>query len=185
MEKSEVRQVVLGQLEHLRKNPQLKFQKEQAIQTKLFASQWWQEAKSIGITLAIELEFNTDPIIKQAWQEGKTVLVPKTLPKGQMIFIPFTPDTQLEISDFGVKEPQINDIIEEISIDLLVVPGVAFRQDGYRVGFGGGFYDRYLAHFTGRSCSLVFSEQKMEDWQISQFDRPVQRIFEDENQGKI
>ncbi|NLM66896.1 MAG: 5-formyltetrahydrofolate cyclo-ligase, partial [Enterococcus sp.] len=50
-------------------------------------------------------------------------------------------------------------------------------------GFGGGFYDRYLADYQGETCSLVFSEQLYDDWEVEDFDIPVQKIYTDSYKG--
>ena len=68
-------------------------------------------------------------------------------------------------------------------IDLIVVPGLLFSSRGFRIGFGGGFYDRYLADYQGETCSLVFSEQLYDDWEVEDFDIPVQKIYTDSYKG--
>ena len=173
-----IRQDVLGALNRLSQTPALKASWEQELYLHLFQSQMWQEAQALGMTLSTRLELATAPIIERAWAEGKTVMVPKVLGPGLMEFIKINSGTKYEESSFGIKEPIKSDIIDPSELDLLLVPGVAFREDGYRIGFGGGFYDRYLTRYKGATCSLVFPIQLSAAWEPSEFDQKVQQIYQ-------
>ena len=177
MEKKEVRQKVLGQLHQLRGKPELKKEQEDILYQQLFQSHLWQRAQTIGITLSTSLELDTSPIIKKAWKQKKQVAVPKVLSKKEMTFIKINVGTKYEESSFGIREPLTNDIINKEGLDMLIVPGVAFRLDGYRVGFGGGFYDRYLVDYPGETCSLVLPEQLGFQWETMDYDVPVTTLF--------
>lgn len=177
MDKATVRQETLGKLRKLSLDTARKKQQETAMINQLFQSSLWQEAASIGVTLSMGLELSTHPIIEQAWREGKLTAVPKAAPQRKMDFITITSGTKYEESNFGVREPLNDDIIDGSQLDLLIVPGVAFRLDGYRVGFGGGYYDRYLANYKGHTCSLVFREQLHQEWAPGPFDQPVAKLF--------
>lgn len=177
MDKATVRQETLAKLRKLGLDKPRKKQQEGAILSQLFESSLWKNATNVGLTLSMGLEFSTQEIIEQAWQEGKITAVPKTAPQRKMDFIKITSGTIYEESNFGVREPLNNDIIKGSQLDLLIVPGVAFRLDGYRVGFGGGYYDRYLADYTGQTCSLVFQEQLNQEWEPALLDQPVGTLF--------
>lgn len=85
---------------------------------------------------------------RTAMQEGKQVAVPRTFKGGKMHFYQVFPETIYDTSAFGVEEPPLTAAeITATAIDLLIVPGIVFNRAGYRIGFGGGFYDRYLEHF--------------------------------------
>jgi 5-formyltetrahydrofolate cyclo-ligase len=64
-------------------------------------------------------------------------------------------------------------------LDLLIVPGLAFSKKGYRIGFGGGYYDRFLSAFDGKTVSLVFGEQFNDQWTPDVFDIPIDKIYTD------
>ncbi|WP_414841477.1 5-formyltetrahydrofolate cyclo-ligase [Enterococcus saccharolyticus] len=183
MEKTELRQSGIATLKKLAEQPKKKAKKEEMILALFFASWIWKEANVIGMIRSTPFEFNTEPIMQRAWAENKRVVVPKSLPKRQLAFYEVDPRTAYRTTKFGVDEPVSALHVSKEEIDVLLVPGIIFSKDGYRIGFGGGFYDRYLAEYKGRTCSLVFSEQLNNDWQPDSFDLPVARIFTDTFKG--
>ncbi|MCD5001093.1 5-formyltetrahydrofolate cyclo-ligase [Enterococcus saccharolyticus] len=184
LEKDELRQQGIAILQKLAENTKKKKQKEATILTLFFASQLWKNAKSIGVVRSTEFEFDTQPIIARGLAEGKIVTVPKSLPGHQLAFYEVDEYTAYRKTTFGVEEPVSNLFVTKEEIDLLLVPGIVFSSQGYRIGFGGGFYDRYLADFEGNTCSLVFSEQLNDDWEPFTFDRPIARIYTDYAKGR-
>ena len=177
MDKKEIRQQTLARLERLSQDVALKKRQADGLYQQLFASQLWQEASAIGVTLSTPFELDTWPIIQAAWAAGKQVAVPKVVSREEMLFYQLEPTTKLEESAFGIKEPVNSAILEKTQLQLVLVPGVAFQREGQRVGYGGGFYDRYLADYTGQTCSLVLAEQLGFTWQPDLYDIPVQTIF--------
>lgn len=166
-------------LKKLKEAPQKQRQAlEIELYQQLFQSTDWQKAKTIAITLSQPFEFNTKPMIEQAWQEQKIVVVPRTEPARQMSFIPIQNFEKLVMTPFGVLEPskQLEAYPKE-QIDLMIVPGVGFKRTGERIGFGGGYYDRYLADFNGVTASLIFQEQLAENWLPENTDIPVKQLF--------
>lgn len=184
MKKTELRKLGIAALHDLAKQPQAKAEKEQLIYQRLFESKAWQAAKSIGVTLSMVHELNTQPIIDRAFSENKVVAVPKTYPDRRMQFIQIREDSLFTTSTFGVKEPKNEDAYQH-ALDLLLVPGVVFHSEGYRVGFGGGYYDRYLATFKGQTASVLFEEQLRSDWQPEAFDLPVTILITDKTQMEV
>ena len=128
----------------------------------LFSLKEWKQARMIAVTVSKRLEIPTRPIIEQAWKEGKQVCIPKCFPKtGAMEFRTFSGDDQLETVYAGLSEP-IESLTEKVAqkdIDLVLVPGVAFDREGFRIGYGGGYYDRFLTGYAGRTVSLLFDCQ--------------------------
>lgn len=177
MNKKELRQNVIVSLKKLYQQHELKQSKEAQLYAALFASKQWLDAEHIGLTYSMPIEVNTVPIIERAWDEKKKVYLPSSHPKGVMYFHPYNQKTSLKKSKFGVLEPETHVIIEKNVLDFIVVPGVIYRKDGYRIGFGGGYYDRYLADFNGKTSSLVFSEQVNESWEPDSYDIAVQKLF--------
>ncbi|MFC9415567.1 5-formyltetrahydrofolate cyclo-ligase [Bacillus mobilis] len=146
----------------------------------LYAQKEWAEAKTIGITLSMENEVNTYPIIEKAWEQGKKVVVPKCN-KGTrtMTFRQISNFDQLETVYMNLREP-IPALTEEVGaddIDLQIVPGVAYTGRGERIGYGGGYYDRYLVHYKGKTLSLAYSFQMVEHIPVEPFDKNVEKII--------
>ncbi|WP_430609582.1 5-formyltetrahydrofolate cyclo-ligase [Enterococcus sp. DIV0876] len=174
MEKAFLRKQMISTLEQLPKKRKQK--KEVLIQQLLFASQDWQNAKSVGVIRSLPFEFDTQAIFAQAAKENKRIAVPKTVNKA-LHFFEVDARTRYQKSAFGVDEPISEK--EATQLDLVLVPGLIFSTSGYRIGFGGGYYDRFLATYSGHTISLVFSEQINDQWRPEAFDIPVDKIITD------
>ncbi|MEH7379952.1 5-formyltetrahydrofolate cyclo-ligase [Bacillus sp. JJ1533] len=139
----------------------------------------WVDAETIGITISGEYEVDTKALIEKAWQSNKRVAVPKCEPKTKtMIFREITSFSQLEVVFYGLQEPieeQTREVLHN-EIDVLFVPGLSFAKNGYRLGHGGGYYDRYLTKYQGITVSLAFPNQLVEEIPVESFDIPVQKI---------
>ena len=106
-------------------------------------------------------EVITRYIIEQAWKDGKEVAVPKVFGK-DMVFYRLTDFSQLESGYFGIPEPKEDGETVSWEEAMMVMPGVAFDRANHRVGYGGGFYDRFLEkHPQIRSVAVAFEFQMM------------------------
>lgn len=153
----------------------------QQLLTKLRQTEEWQQAQTIATTISSPIEVPTKQIIQAAIAEGKQVYLPKTMPKRQMAFLPFTSYDDLVVSGFGLHEPEYNEALVEQNPDLVLVPGLAFAADSnYRVGFGGGYYDRFLANYHGKTIALVPSAMHFDtaDWKIDNFDIKIDKLIQ-------
>ncbi len=143
----------------------------------------WKNAKTIGITISQYPEIETKGIIEKAWKEKKNIVIPKCHPHTkQMEFYHYDSNTILESVYSGLKEPRPNKTqkLESEQIDMMIVPGLIFSTAGYRIGFGGGYYDRYLAEYHGVKVSLAFMMQIRDDIHTEEFDIPVDFLFTEE-----
>ena len=175
--KSELRKQVLQEMKD--KPREQKQFIDQALTERLLQHPFYQEAKIIATYLSFPHEFQTQELIEQALKDGKKVLIPKTYPKGCMDFVVYNPQ-QLVKTSFGLLEPQGDlEVVDASQIDLIHVPGLAFTREGYRIGYGGGYYDRYLKHFTGHTLSTVYPCQ-IRDFIPEDHDIPVQEGLIDE-----
>jgi len=179
MDKIFLRKKALNDLKAFAENPAAKTFLEKELYQKLFASDDWKKAKIIGLTLSQKMEINTRPIIEKAWSEGKVTAIPKTKEKPFMDFYTYQKNDKLTLSKFGILEP--NEIeakrIAFEQVDLLLVPGLVFHPEGYRIGFGGGFYDYLLSLRDFQTVSLAFPFQLNANWTAEIFDQKVKKII--------
>ena len=175
--KSELRKQVLQEMKAIPREQ--KQAMDQALTERLLQHPFYQEAKIIATYLSFPHEFQTQELIEQALKDGKKVLIPKTYPKGRMDFVVYDPQ-QLVKTSFGLLEPQGDlEVVDASQIDLIHVPGLVFTTKGYRIGYGGGYYDRYLKHITGHTLSTIYPCQ-IQDFSPENHDIPVQEVLIDE-----
>jgi len=121
-------------------------------------------------------EVNTHGIIQSLLESGKIVYVPVTdMDRREMQWSRLLAMGELEPGRFGLLEPapacrRFEPVPERA---LCLVPGVAFTRTGWRIGFGGGFFDRFLAGFAGTSLGLAHGIQVVDRLPIEKHDRPV------------
>lgn len=140
----------------------------------------FQKAETIGVTVSRWPEIDTIPLIEACWRLKKRVAAPKCFAKDRtMDFRLFDHLDQLEVVYMNLQEPieAQTEAIGPANIDLLIVPGVVFTESGYRIGFGGGYYDRYLSGFSGKTRSLAFDFQVTDDLPVESHDIPVDGII--------
>lgn len=176
--KKQLRKEMLQRLTSLSKDDHIILSEQ--IQKSLYKQKEWQEAKVIGITLSMGQEIHTDSIIERAWREGKRVAVPKCeRGTGKMVFHFITNFNELETVYMNLREPipSITEMVRPEQINLLIVPGVVFTREGTRIGYGGGYYDRYLENYAGKTLSLAFHFQVVPHIPTEPFDQAVQKII--------
>jgi 5-formyltetrahydrofolate cyclo-ligase len=150
------------------------------IEQRLYQTDIWMNSEVIAVTVSKHPEVNTWNIIKRAWEEGKKICVPKCKSSTrEMDFRELYSFTALEKVYYDLYEPipsSTNSVSAE-HIHAVLVPGLAFTRKGYRLGFGGGYYDRFLTGYNGWTLSLAFEEQLLEDLPVESFDIPVANII--------
>ncbi|QBO37504.1 5-formyltetrahydrofolate cyclo-ligase [Periweissella cryptocerci] len=169
-----MRTEVLAELDQL--TPTTKMAQVKVLLSELEGLPAWKNAKTIGVTYSVPVELPTLPIIMAAWAEGKRVTLPKVMPHRQLAFFEYDVQTPLIQNDFGLSEPVESSAVVPEDIDLLIVPGLRFAADTQlRLGFGGGYYDRFLAKFAGVTLSMALPEMVVPtaDWPIEKFDQAV------------
>jgi len=147
----------------------------------LFASQAYIETTEVFTFIGFGSEVATCLIIERALQDGKRVAVPVTKANGQMDFIGITDLRDLRPSRFGVLEPMGGVVVRPDARCLMLLPGLAFGRDGYRVGYGKGFYDRYLSHTAiEQTVGLCFAAQITDAVPHDTFDIAAKQILTEE-----
>jgi 5-formyltetrahydrofolate cyclo-ligase len=131
--------------------------------SQLISTREFKHAQTIMIFLSMTSEVETSTLAVKAWQEGKSIVVPRVdwnTKRMDPVEIKSL-DTEMQTTGLGVREPVSGISVPLGCIDMVVIPGMAFDRKGFRVGRGRGFYDRFLAQqdFKGVRCALCFHEQ--------------------------
>ena len=172
--KSKLRKQVLHEMRAL--SQEKKQAMDQALTERFLNYPVYHEAKVVATYLSFPHEFQTQGLIDQVLKDGKKVLIPKTYPKGRMEFVVYDPQ-QLKKTSFGLLEPQGDlKVVDASQVDLIHVPGLAFTREGYRIGYGGGYYDRYLENFAGQTMSTIYPCQ-IQTFNPDSHDIPVQEVL--------
>lgn len=106
---------------------------------------------------------------------GKRWLLPRIIPgeEGRMVFHPYDPDN-LILHPFGMAEPAAHlPQVPPNEIQLVLAPGLAFDRPGWRLGYGGGYFDRFLKDFNGISVGIVFQALLLEFIPHGEYDVPM------------
>ena len=150
---------------------------DQIIQEKVQKHPWFQEAQEVFCYVPIRGEVDTMPIIKAAWDLGKRVAVPKVLSKTEMKFFYIQSYDDQKPGVFGVLEPVTGQTAEPGSA-CVIVPGSVFDSHGNRIGYGGGYYDRYLvSHPDYHTIAIAYSLQVIDELPTEDTDVPVQNLL--------
>ncbi len=139
----------------------------------------YQEAKVIYAYMDCRHEVETRDLIRFAWKDGKCVALPRVCGQEMHFYYITSFENDLENGSFGIQEPRENNPAN-VEDALLLMPGVAFDIKRHRVGYGGGFYDRFLeAHPDLVTIALAFEFQVKEKVPFEKFDiRPAKVVTE-------
>lgn len=147
-----------------------------ALAAQLFRHPLYRNARAIYAYLSYNQEVRTEPILRRAWQDGKRVAVPRVVGE-RMEFIWLKPDTALSSGYHGIPEPIGGERADDRTA-LVLMPGLAFDADGNRLGYGGGFYDRFLAQEPEHpTVALCYAFQLLPHLAPQPHDRPVEVVI--------
>ena len=137
----------------------------------------YKKAKTIYGYLPYNQEVRTVPMLERALQEGKRVAVPKVI-GDEMRFIYMTDLSAVECGYAGIPEPVADGPEADDPEALVLMPGLAFDPQGHRIGYGGGFYDRFLAKEPGHpTVALCYDFQMLPALETEEFDIPVDCVL--------
>ncbi|PEC51210.1 5-formyltetrahydrofolate cyclo-ligase [Bacillus sp. AFS077874] len=164
MEKKEIRNSMMKNLKNISASE--RDEKSKQIIEKLLNTEEMKSGDIIATTMPMEHEINTKYLITACWKMNKSVVVPKCNHETRkMHFYKINSFDDLKKGYFGIQEP-IEEKCEEISkelIDLIIVPGVAYTKNGERLGYGGGYFDRYLEDYNKQLLALAYDIQIIEE----------------------
>ncbi len=176
MDKKEIRKKILEKRDLLSKEEWM--EKSKAIETLFLNSDWYRTASSIMSYVSFRNEADTLGIINRILSDQKKLIVPKTNDRYEIKPI-LIKDLEKEMRPgrFGILEP-ISDTVFEGKLDIVIVPGVVFDPKGNRVGFGKGYYDRFLQDKQDvLKVALAYSFQVEEQVPHDPLDIPVDMII--------
>ncbi len=148
----------------------------------LISSELYKKASNIMSYVSFNNEVNTHKFIAKAIEDGKKISVPYINNKNKVMLPCLIHDiNELVPGYFGILSPDPNrlKLIDEKSIDLVIVPGAVFDKNGYRIGYGGGYYDKFLPLLRKDTSTigLAFSFQVIDKVPFEKYDIPVDFII--------
>ena len=137
----------------------------------------YRKAKTVYGYLPYNQEVRTVPILERAMRDGKKVAVPKVY-GDTMRFIYLEDLSRVEKSDMGIPEPVADEPVADDQTALVLMPGLAFDEAGHRIGYGGGFYDKFLnAEPNHPTVALCYDFQMFAHLDTEEFDIPVDLVL--------
>ena len=137
----------------------------------------YKDAKTIYGYLPYNQEVRTVPMLGQAMKDGKRVAVPKCYGE-EMRFIYMEDLSKVEKGYANIPEPVADEPVAQDPTALVLMPGMAFTRDGKRMGYGGGFYDKFLAAEPDHpTVALCYAFQMVEDLPTEDYDIPVDCVL--------
>lgn len=141
------------------------------------ATEVYRNAKTIYGYLPYNQEVRTVPMLQRAIDDGKKVAVPKVF-GDEMKFIYLDDLTAVEKGYAGIPEPVADGPVADDKEALVLMPGLAFDPQGHRIGYGGGFYDKFLAaEPTHPTVALCYAFQMLPRLETEEFDIPVDCVL--------
>lgn len=160
-------------------SPEIKEQKDVAIAAQVRRLWQYQRNAVLLIYVSTPIEVDTFRIIRQAIEDGKRVAVPRCVPDTRnMEFYYIDSTEELTPGMFGVLEPAVNPdrLYRETDGGLCIVPAFSYDWHGYRLGYGKGYYDRFLSRFQGNMVGICYSDCVQKTLPHGRFDRPVELL---------
>ncbi len=152
------------------------------IRARLYALEQFKEADKVLFYSSFRTEVNTEIMIRESLEMGKTVILPRVLhEENRLTKHVINGLDELIINQMGIAEPDMEKhsqvVVEDIH--MLVIPGLAFDPKGARIGYGGGYYDRLLHRIKGKRtiAALAFEAQIFEGLPMENHDIPVDYII--------
>ena len=140
-------------------------------------SQVYRDADTVYFYLPYNQEVRTVPMVEQALRDGKKVAVPKVY-GDDMKFLYIEDLSRIGKGYCGIPEPLDDGPVAEDPTALVLMPGLAFDPQGHRIGYGGGFYDKFLAREPQHpTVALCYDFQMLPRLETEEFDIPVDRVL--------
>lgn len=158
---------------------EIKNQRDEAIADQVRRLWQYNSNSILLIYVSTPIEVDTFRIIRRALEDGKRVAVPRCVPDSrQMDFYYIQSIEELAPGMFGVLEPEANPerLYDERDGGLCIVPAFSYDWQGYRLGYGKGYYDRFLSRFEGNIVGICYSDCVQRTLPHGRYDRPVELL---------
>ena len=156
---------------------ELKKRKSREICDKILLSDVYRDAEVIFAYMPFRGEVDIIPVIEDAWKRGKRVAVPRVLGDTCMDFYYIHSLNDVESGTFHVMEPRAVCQAAHEEKPFILTPGSAFTRDGYRMGYGKGYYDRYLEKHSAITAGICYEEQFSLQMPVEETDQKLDMIF--------
>lgn len=176
MDKKSLRKIMREKRRSMDKNQKNLLDKE--LRERLFDSEEYQNSKIIFVYVSLEEEINTIEVIKKAFADGKIVTVPKIMKNNEMKALKINSLDELTLGYCNILEPRED--AQDLSniVDLTIVPGLAFDNQNKRLGYGGGFYDKFFEKYKNSfKTALCYDYQFVETVYAEKYDVSVDMII--------
>lgn len=151
------KQILRNKYKEIRKNIKNKEALDDRIFNKIIELKEYKESKLILIYVSLNDEVDTLKLIEHSLKIGKEVAVPKC-EGDNIVFYNINKLSDLEEGSFRILEPRTNELISSFSDSICIIPGIAFDKENNRIGYGRGFYDRFLEKYDSTKIGLAYSE---------------------------
>ncbi len=174
LEKESLRRKILDK--RLSLDRELREKLSRRIVEKVLSLPEFEEASSYLLYYPIKGEPDVTPLYQIIWERGKTLFLPRV--KGKLLeVVPVRDMSELKEGSFGIPEPSDGDPVDPSEVDFALVPGIAFDREGYRLGFGKGFYDRLLRELKAFRAGVAYSFQVVDFVPRDRWDEPVDALI--------
>ena len=136
-----------------------KYDRDKRIAACLFPTMAYSDADQILLYKSLPSEISTTEIFERTKTDGKRCFFPRSLDFGMMYFHEVSDFSEMKKGKFGLLEPTDSaPLYTPMARDICIVPALSYDREGYRLGYGGGYYDRFLSSFPGTKIGICYSE---------------------------
>ena len=169
-------------------DPKIKNQMDKMIFDNLLSIDKFKKAEFVLVYISTQIEVDTKEIIEYCLETDKKVAVPKCIENHKMDFYLYNTETPMEVSGYGISEPIADEscLVNNFDADntVCIVPGLSYDKSGYRLGYGGGYYDRFLSeHQNITTIGLCYSSDFMDKLITDKYDIAVDYVVTEKFTG--
>ncbi len=172
--------ILRREYKEIRANIKNKAYLDKIIFNKVINLKEYKQAKLILVYASLKDEVDTIKLIKYSLENGKKVAVPRC--KGDnIVFYNINSLEELAEGKFGILEPKTSKVVGDLNNSICIVPGLVFDKEKNRVGYGKGFYDRFLENYNGTKIGLTYKECICEKIDSDKYDIKMDKIIDESN----